>query len=1294
MELATVREAVNLVNNTKAITPYTLRQVLESYATVELVKQLIAEAEIDPSQIDLSAYAKKTDIPTKLSQLDNDDNYVQTIDGIIPAQYLPSYVDDVLEYSSSSLFPNPGDAGKIYVDTTTNLTYRWGGSGYVEISKSLALGTTSNTAFRGDHGLIAYQHTSLTGNPHGLTLGDLSINVDAETINYLSGLSENIVAALFKKLNTAGGTLSGYLTLHHDPVEKMHAANKDYVDKMIDGISVTVTQNVTRITELTDDLEEQRKAIGVQADTITEVKNDITGLNQTTNAHTESISSLEQNVAGIQSTVEETSNSVTILEATVNLLQVILSSYNVVIVVDETNKPLFNARYTIPYEHKFRGNVVAVENITIENTCPGISLTYDDTNLYVDVQSNIAIPNTINQFKITWTYTQSVTYTVSTTLSVSTIPKGVDGAQGDPGTPGEDGKTLYTWIKYADTPTSGMSNDPTGKAYMGIAYNKESSVESEDYNDYTWSLTKGEQGIQGEPGKDGEQGPQGEQGPAGADGQPGKDGQDGAPGKDGAQGEQGPEGPQGPKGETGEPGKDGAEGPQGPQGDVGPQGPQGEQGPKGDPGINGVGISGIVEWYYLSTSNENQTGGSWSTEYPGWANGKYIWTKTVFTYTDSTTKETDPICVTGSKGETGIAGTDGTSITNVDVLYYQSTSNSTLAGGSWDSTVPVWRDGTYIWTKTRVHYTDAQATSWSEETAPVCVTGSKGETGDKGDQGDQGISFSHITNWYAFGDDQTTAPTSGWVTTITTRPEGKYLWIKEQIFLSDGSSTWGTPYPVTGDKGDQGPQGLQGLQGEKGEQGIQGPKGETGETGATGATTYFHIKYSAVANPTTASQMSETPDVYIGTYVDTTQADSTDPSKYTWARFQGLQGPQGEQGIPGNDGSAGADGKTSYLHIKYSNDGGQTFTSNNGETVGDYIGQYVDYTEADSTDPSKYKWSKIKGEDGAEGPQGPAGEDAAVYSATPPEDTSKLWMDTTSNILKSYNASTGEWEGVNEYTSLKGKILSNEELVSTTSQTATNNASLISQLTTQMTNLDNYINGLWYYVRTIDTNYRENIAYYTFTETTDTTYQEGKHYFTYDSETDRYVEISGSTGDLILDDLYEFTLLKEGTDYTVGQEIGSTKVYEYMCINETFSSTLLLQTQNQFTTLFGATEQDIKNLQDTTKNTDDLVKELQQSLNYITYYEGAVIVGKPGDTCLVLKNNIISFVTGSPFKYVTPDNPDYANETYTRLGYLTGQSLFIEESTIARRLQIGQGDNIWLWETDSEGNLNLKWNGA
>lgn len=195
----------------------------------------------------------------------------------------------------------------------------------------------------------------------------------------------------------------------------------------------------------------------------------------------------------------------------------------------------------------------------------------------------------------------------------------------------------------------------------------------------------------------------------------------------------------------------------------------------------------------------------------------------------------------------------------------------------------------------------------------------------------------------------------------------------------DGKDGEQGPQGEKGEQGEQGPPGpqgapgLDGIQGPKGDQGIQGPQGNTGATGPqgpAGQSTYFHIKYSSVANPTSSSQMTETPSTYIGTYVDFTQADSEDPKKYAWSRFQGVQGPQGTQGIPGTNGT---NGKTSYLHIKYSNDGGKTFTGNSGEDVGTYIGTCVDYNQSDPASVGSYKWAKIKGEQGATGPQGPAG---------------------------------------------------------------------------------------------------------------------------------------------------------------------------------------------------------------------------------------------------------------------------------------------------------------------------------
>lgn len=181
----------------------------------------------------------------------------------------------------------------------------------------------------------------------------------------------------------------------------------------------------------------------------------------------------------------------------------------------------------------------------------------------------------------------------------------------------------------------------------------------------------------------------------------------------------------------------------------------------------------------------------------------------------------------------------------------------------------------------------------------------------------------------------------------------------------------------------KGARGIQGIQGPKGEQGIPGPQGSAGAAGQAGKTSYFHIKYSSVANPTTSSQMTETPSTYIGTYVDFIQTDSTDPKAYTWSRFAGAQGPSGAQGIPGTN---GADGKTSYLHIAYANNSTGTSGFSTTDASGKlYIGQYTDFVQNDSTEPSKYSWTKIKGEQGATGPTGPqgnAGTDAIMLTIT------------------------------------------------------------------------------------------------------------------------------------------------------------------------------------------------------------------------------------------------------------------------------------------------------------------------
>ena len=337
-------------------------------------------------------------------------------------------------------------------------------------------------------------------------------------------------------------------------------------------------------------------------------------------------------------------------------------------------------------------------------------------------------------------------------------------------------------------------------------------------------------------------------------------------------------------------------------------------------------VSDISTKYYLSTSTTELIGGNWLDTLPttNEQEGKYLWYKIVTTYKDPNIepKETEPVCISARDGK------DGTSINIIDSL--PSTSDLPASGNPGDCYTV--KGELYIWS--------VADSTWKP------IGNIKGEPGAN--------SYLHIK----YSDDGVTFTSNDGET------PGIYIGVLANNTKEDSANF--NDYTWSRIRGDQ---GLQGIQGEKGEQGIQGEKGDPGNDGRT---TYFHIKYSSNAN---GNPMTETPSEYIGTYVDYTATDSTDYTKYTWSRFQGLQGEKGEQGIPGTDGS---NGETYYLHIKYSNDGGNTFTSNNGETPGTYIGVYTDTTQVDSTSVSKYTWSKIKGETGAQGPQGvqgPQGDD-------------------------------------------------------------------------------------------------------------------------------------------------------------------------------------------------------------------------------------------------------------------------------------------------------------------------------
>lgn len=356
---------------------------------------------------------------------------------------------------------------------------------------------------------------------------------------------------------------------------------------------------------------------------------------------------------------------------------------------------------------------------------------------------------------------------------------------------------------------------------------------------------------------------------------------------------------------------------------------------------------------------------------------------------NQTTKQpvlTDPSIYTWVKvvGEQGIAGEPGKNgLTSFFHVRYADVPNPTANQLRKDT-------GKYI--GTYVDYiledsTDPTKYTWRKFQGDDGEDGADGTPGENGANGE--TSYLHIA--YATSADGKT----GFSTTnaVDKTYIGQYVDFTKADSANPAKYHWSKFQGPKGDKGDPGPQGLRGLQGEKGDQGIQGPKGADGKDGKT---TYFHIKYSAVSNPTSASQMTETPSKYIGTYVDFTQTDSDDPKKYSWQQLEGSQGPQGKQGISGTN---GADGKTSYLHIKYSNDGGKTFTGNSGEDIGAYIGTCVDYAKDDPTSVGTYKWAKIKGEAGAKGDKGDTGKGV--------KSTSVAYQVSTSGTT----VPTGTWSG-------------------------------------------------------------------------------------------------------------------------------------------------------------------------------------------------------------------------------------------------------------------------------------------
>lgn len=313
-----------------------------------------------------------------------------------------------------------------------------------------------------------------------------------------------------------------------------------------------------------------------------------------------------------------------------------------------------------------------------------------------------SVQSTSSSKKYLWNY-EVVTYTNDTKYTSSPViigtygDKGDTGPQGVQGPKGADGTPRYTWIRYADNASgSGISNSPTGKTYIGFAYNKTTATESNTPSDYTWSLIKGEKGDQGVPGAKGADGKTTYTWIKYSDNSTGSGMYDT------------------PKSTTQYIGiavnKTTATESNTPSDYTWSKF-------KGDDGADGKGIKSTAVTYQVSTSGTTPPTGTWNSSIPSVAANQYLWTRTVITYTDNTTSTSYSVGkmgangAKGDKGDTGPAGADGDGIVSVSNTYQIGSSGTTAPTGSWSATVPSPQKGKYLWTKTVTTYKKSDPTT-------------------------------------------------------------------------------------------------------------------------------------------------------------------------------------------------------------------------------------------------------------------------------------------------------------------------------------------------------------------------------------------------------------------------------------------------------------------------------------------------------------------------------------------------------------------------------------------------------
>ncbi|AXF53632.1 receptor binding protein [Streptococcus phage 123] len=327
---------------------------------------------------------------------------------------------------------------------------------------------------------------------------------------------------------------------------------------------------------------------------------------------------------------------------------------------------------------------------------------------------------------------------------------------------------------------------------------------------------------------------------------------------------------------------DGKQGPKGPQG---PQGPKGDRGNDGIAGKDGVGLKTTTIIYGISDSDTVMPT-NWTSQPPALIKGKYLWTKTVWTYTDSSSEtgyQKTYIAKDGNNGNDGLPGKDGVGIKTTTITYASGTSGTVAPTNGWSTQVPNVPAGQYLWTKTVWDYTDnTSETGYS--VAKMGETGPKGDRGERGPQGlqgpqgprgEQGIpgpkgadgktQYTHI----AYAD---TISGSGFSQTDSNKA---YIGIYQDFNAYDSQNP--QDYRWSKWKGSDGKDGI------------------PGKAGADGRTPYVHFAYADSADGRTGFSLTQTGNKrYLGVLTNFIKEDSTNPSDYTWNDTAGSVSVGGE----------------------------------------------------------------------------------------------------------------------------------------------------------------------------------------------------------------------------------------------------------------------------------------------------------------------------------------------------------------------------------------------------------------